>query len=498
MRLSELTASMRDTRIPGVNDNDPVIAGITADSRLVRPGYLFAAMPGDKTDGKKFIEDALQRGAAALLLADDVDVPDVPLVVCGSVRTAFGEVVDAFYHHPSVSLNLIGVTGTNGKTTSAFLLRHLYATAGRKAGMLGTIEYDAGNGGESAPLTTPDTETFTRYLAAMRDNACDTAVVEVSSHALEQERVWPHRFSGAIFTNLSRDHLDYHGDMESYLQAKRRLFSRLDEEAMAVVNIRDAAAVSMVEGCRGWVVGFYLHGDGYGDGAVPAFSGEVAYADVLSSDLGGQRFRVRWAGEDLEFFTPLVGRHNVENCLGCVVMALGQGIGVDRVREAMAGFSGVPGRLERLESVGGIRAFVDFAHTDDALRSVLSVLRPLVKGRLITVFGCGGDRDPGKRPLMARAAETFSDVVVVTSDNPRTEDPDGILDQVMTGFSAANGIVREADRPLAVRKAVAMAGPEDVVVVAGKGHEKYQIVGGEKRHMDDRELIREAFAAAEG
>lgn len=508
MRLSELTAAMRDITIAG--EEDPVIAGITADSRQVRPGFLFAAMAGVKTDGVKFIEDAVRQGAAALLVTGDsrkermagrVADPEVlanipanfPVVLCDNIRLAFGEAVDAFYRHPSASLNLIGITGTNGKTTSAFILRHIYNAAGRKTGMLGTIEYDVGDRREEAPLTTPDTAAFTGFLAEMRDNGCDTAVVETSSHALEQERVWPHRFSGALFTNLTRDHLDYHGDMDAYLQAKRRLFARLDGNALAVVNARDPAAMRLTEGCAAKIQPFFLNGGGI---APPDFHDELFLADILTSDLSGQRFRLRGEGLDEEFFTPLVGRYNVENCLGCVLMALGQGIAVSVVRDALAAFPGVPGRLERLESPRGVRAFVDYSHTDDALRSVLSVLRPLVKGKLITVFGCGGDRDPGKRPLMARAAEEFSDVVVATSDNPRTEDPEKILDHVMTGFMNGKNVIREANRPLAVRAAVAMAGPDDALLVAGKGHENYQIIGVEKRHMDDRELLRDAFAEA--
>lgn len=507
MRLSEITALLHDADVYG--EDDPVIFGITADSRKVCPGYLFAAMAGVKTDGSRFIEDAIQRGAAGIAFAVDSGTGEsrtviqdflskysgmisstFPIVVCRNIRKALGEAVDAFYKHPSSSLDLIGITGTNGKTTSAFLLRHLYNAADRKTGMLGTIEYDMGSRCEEAPLTTPDAASFTAYLAEMRDNGCDTAVVEVSSHALEQERVWPHRFSGAIFTNLTRDHLDYHGSMEAYLQAKRRLFSGLDDKAIVVANYRDPAAPRIMEGCAARSMPFFLKDNVH---AVPPVSKGLFLAEIVTSDLSGQAFRISGDGLDVEFFTPLVGKHNVENCLGCVLMALGQGIPVATVKDALAAFPGVPGRLERVESREGIRAFVDYSHTDDALRSVLSVLRPLVKGKLITVFGCGGDRDPGKRPLMAKAAEECSDLVVATSDNPRTEDPEKILDDVMAGFVNKNAVVREADRPLAVRAAIAMAGADDAVLVAGKGHENYQIVGIEKRHMDDRELIRDAF-----
>jgi UDP-N-acetylmuramoyl-L-alanyl-D-glutamate--2,6-diaminopimelate ligase len=485
MRLSDFTATMR--RVSPAGRGDPAILGLASDSREVGEGFLFAALPGSGGDGADYIPDAVKNGAAALLVQDIPRVdPGVPYLIAEDARKALGEAADIFYDHPSRSLDLIGVTGTNGKTTTACLLRHIFTSVGRKTGMLGTIEYDLGNRAEPAPLTTPGAVRFARSLAEMRDFGCAVAVVEASSHALDQDRVFPHRFAGAVFTNLTRDHLDYHGGMDAYREAKRKLFLSLDERAVAVLNFGDPAAPRIAEGCAAKILGYSMHGG----------AADAAAVEIMTGSLDGQTFRIRGCGMDREFHTPLVGRHNVENCAGAILLALGMGIRPHSIAEAVAGFPGVPGRLERIESPGGARAFVDYAHTDDALKSAASVLKPLVRGKLITVFGCGGDRDPGKRPLMAKAAEAFSDVVVVTSDNPRTEDPEKIIDAVMAGFARPERVIRIADRPVAVRKAVGMAGPDDAVLVAGKGHEDYQIVGAEKRHMDDRELVRGAFAMA--
>ncbi len=493
MRLRDIAAKMTNAEVAG--EGDPGILGITADSREARDGYLFAALPGTKADGLSFIPDAVRNGAAALLVeAIPSPRPVVPYIVVENARLGLGEVANIFYDYPSQVLDLIGVTGTNGKTTTAYLVRHIFNEAARRCGMLGTIEYDLGDRLEPAPLTTPDAVRFTRSLAEMRDFGCRTAVAEVSSHALAMDRVYPHRFAAAIFTNLTRDHLDYHGDMEQYLEAKRKLFLGLGDDAVAVVNYRDPAGARMAQGSKARVTGYRLAEPGE-DVDLPR---DAVRAEILSSSLDGQTFRIDWPGDPVEFRTPLVGRHNVENCLGAILAATALGVGRHTVCRAVESFPGVPGRLERIASQSGRRAFVDYAHTDDALRSVLSVLRPLAGGKLITVFGCGGDRDPGKRPLMAKAAEEFSDSVIVTSDNPRTEDPDTIIRDVMAGFSEPDKVVREPDRPAAILAAAKLAAPGDTILVAGKGHEDYQIVGTEKRHMDDRELVRDAFRRLSG
>ncbi|MDR3077248.1 MAG: UDP-N-acetylmuramoyl-L-alanyl-D-glutamate--2,6-diaminopimelate ligase [Planctomycetota bacterium] len=495
MRLGEIAEQMRGTRLLG--QGDPDISGIVSDSREAVPGCLFAALPGSGGDGMDYMAAAVRAGAKALLASREPATDfGLPLLLAGDARQALGEAADAFWGHPSRRLSLIGVTGTNGKTTTAYLTRHILNRAGRRCGMLGTVEYDLGGRLEPAPLTTPDAVRFTRSLAEMLQAGCRAAAIEASSHALSQERVWPHRFAAAVFTNLTRDHLDYHGDMEKYLQAKRRLFSRLDSEAFAVFNLRDPASARLAEGCPARRLGYFLE-DGEKRGLpAAAFADSIFTARIAESGLSGQAFELAGPGlAGMNFRTPLVGRHNAENCLGAVLAALALGVEAEAITEALAGFPGVPGRLERIQAVSGAVAFVDYAHTDDALRSVLSVLRPLAPGKLITVFGCGGDRDRGKRPLMARAAEELSDQVVVTSDNPRTENPEAIISDVMAGFSRPERVTLEADRRRAVVLAAGMAGRGDAILVAGKGHEDYQIVGTEKRHLDDRELVRSAFGA---
>jgi UDP-N-acetylmuramoyl-L-alanyl-D-glutamate--2,6-diaminopimelate ligase len=321
-------------------------------------------------------------------------------------------------------------------------------------------------------------------------------VIEASSHALSQYRIWPHSFAAAVFTNLTRDHLDYPGDMERYREAKRLLFSRLDSKASAVFNLRDQASRRLAEGCQARRLGYFLVRGGMdARGVEGGFSGGIFLARVLESSLDGQTFEVLGPGLSRRFRTPLIGRHNAENCLGAILAAHALGLPDEFLAEGMADFPGVPGRLERIQAESGVVAFIDYAHTDDALRSVLSVLRPLVRGQLITVFGCGGGRDRGKRSLMAKAADELSDRVVVTSDNPRMEDPDAIIEEILIGFSRPDRVVVEVDRKRAVMLAAGLAESGDAILVAGKGHEDYQIVGAEKRHLDDRELVRAAFHA---
>ena len=488
MRLRELAASVNGVRIAG--DGDPEIASVEADSRKVRPGALFFALAGAADDGNRYIMDAVAAGAAAVATATPPSPPPaVPMLLVEQPRRALGEAADALYSHPSRRLALIGVTGTNGKTTTAYLVRHILNRSGVKCGMLGTIQYDLGGDPLPSPLTTPDAASFTRHLAGMVENGCRAAVAETSSHALEQDRTWPHRFACGVFTNLTRDHLDYHGDMDSYAAAKRRLFTRLDAEALAVFNLDDPFVGRLSTGIQARSVGYTLN---------PSFtpSDSVYRAEVTAADLRGQRFRLRGGGLDREFELPMVGTHNIANCLAAILSAGVAGVGVESAADCCREFGGVPGRLERIETPSGAQVFIDYAHTDDALHSVLSVLRPLTPGQLRVVFGCGGDRDRGKRPLMAKAAEDGADMVVTTSDNPRTEDQDRIFADIRSGLAKPERTVFIRDRAEAVAHALAGAGKGDVVLVAGKGHEDYQIIGVEKRHLDDRELVRDAMAGA--
>ncbi len=481
-KLSELLVRTTGARLLGAGD--PLITGLAVDSRRVGPGALFAALPGRKRDGGEFLREAVARGAAAALVAAEVPGLMIPQVVCVEPRQALAEVAAAFYGQPDRQVRLAGVTGTNGKTTIAYLLAHLLRRSGVACGLLGTIVYDTGAGARPAPLTTPESVDFSALLAEMAQNGLAAAAVEVSSHALVQYRTWPHRLAVGIFTNLTRDHLDYHGDLDTYAAAKRLLFERLDAEATAVVNVDDPRGEYMAAGTKTRVL---RYGFSAAPGGVRADAAEYSLAGTdFTLDLGGARARAH---------TPLVGRHNVANCLAAVAATWsGWGLTLEQLLVGLADFPGVPGRLERVGG-GEVAVFVDYAHTDDALRNVLSVLKPLTPGKLWCVFGCGGDRDRGKRPLMARAVEEFAAEIVVTADNPRTEDPAAIVRDILPGFSAGARYRVIHDRRRAVAEAVGCAAPGDVVLIAGKGHEDYQIIGEVKHHLDDRELAREALAA---
>ncbi|MBN2712797.1 MAG: UDP-N-acetylmuramoyl-L-alanyl-D-glutamate--2,6-diaminopimelate ligase [Planctomycetes bacterium] len=457
------------------------VSSITCDSRKACAGALFAALPGVKTDGAEYARDAVAAGAVAVLAGSEIDSLGVPVMVAENPRKAFALIASAFYGAPSKKLKLIGITGTNGKTTVAYGLRHVIRKLGHRVGMLGTIEYDNGREAIAAPLTTPQCDEFSRILSEMVEAGASYAIAEVSSHSLSQDRVVGHEFACGIFTNLTRDHLDYHGDMKNYMEAKRILFTSLPEGACAVVNGEDPAADEMLRGIAASPVS-------YGFEKTDDVRGEI-----MKSGLGGSEVMISkgaWSGT---LRTPLVGRYNMENCLAIIAGALSVGLDGEAVLEALRDFTGAPGRLQRFSSEDGVTVFVDYAHTDDALRSVLGVLRPLVDGRLITVFGCGGDRDAGKRPLMAKAAEEFSDNIIVTSDNPRTEDPASIINQICEGLSGRTIAEVVPDRREAIEKAVASAVPGDAVLVAGKGHEDYQIIGTKKIHLDDREIVERAL-----
>jgi UDP-N-acetylmuramoyl-L-alanyl-D-glutamate--2,6-diaminopimelate ligase len=484
MRLSALVRDCGDLRRLG--DGDPEVTALTADSRAVVPGALFAALAGTVADGSRYAGEAVSRGASVVLAGRDLGLADVVQLVHPAPRRALAELAARFHGHPARALALVGITGTNGKTTVAYLLRHLLRALGRAPGMLGTVEYDLGGAALPAPLTTPGAVDFASHLAAMRDRGCTHAVVEVSSHALSQERVHGHPFACGVFTNLTRDHMDYHGSLAAYRDAKRRLFDDLDPGAWAVVNRDDPAAAEMVRGTAARIWTYALQ------------PGADLVAEAPDYRIDGTTFRVRTVGEALEVRSPLVGRHNVQNLLAALSAACCLGLPLSAAAAAAAASPGVPGRLERIAGApeGGPAVFVDYAHTDDALRAVLAVLRPLVTGRLVCVFGCGGDRDRGKRPLMGRVAEAGADRVFLTNDNPRTEDPAAILDDIRAGLLRPEDARLVPDRRAAVTAAVREAGPGDAVLVAGKGHETTQVIGRERIPMDDRVLAREALGAA--
>jgi UDP-N-acetylmuramoyl-L-alanyl-D-glutamate--2,6-diaminopimelate ligase len=381
-------------------------------------------------------------------------------------------------------LAVLGVTGTNGKTTVTWMVRSILRAAGRGCGLIGTTGYDVGSGMEQALWTTPGAVELSRLLGAARGSGLEAVAMECSSHALDQKRTAGIRFVGAAFTNLTGDHLDYHVTLGAYLDAKALLFEGLGAGSTAVLNVHDVASAELARRTRARVMRFGIGVDC-----------EVA-AEITRLDVRGTGFVLRLDGEEVLVECPLVGRHNVMNCLAAAGLAYGAGVGCDDIAAGLSGLEQVPGRLERVSGVSRPVVFVDYAHTDDGLEQVCGALRSLTGGRLVVVFGCGGDRDRTKRPRMARVAEKWADCIVVTDDNPRSESPGAIRGEVLAGFSAAGRekAVEIGDRGKAIRHAIATAGEDDVVLIAGKGHENYQIVGERVVEFDDRVVSRACLA----
>ena len=490
MRLSQLLATVPSVR--GEGSGDPEIAAIADDSRKVAPGTLFVAREGAKVDGAKFVADAVARGASAVVAAPGTSVPTgVPVVRSANPGLAAAELAHAFHGFPTRALKAAGITGTNGKTTIAFLLQQCMAQAGRKFGLIGTVQIDDGARTVSSELTTPGAIELAALLARMRDNGCTGVSMETSSHALDQGRVAGIDFSVAVFTNLSGDHLDYHGTMEHYASAKARLFEGLAPGATAIVNAEDPAYARMVRDCRARILRCGFAGGESLD----------AQVRVLEAKLGSMRVRLDGPWGEVSARLPMMGRHNCMNALQAVAGAWALGVERAALEAAMGRASAPPGRLEPVTDPDApFAVLVDYAHTDDALLNVLRAVRPALPegGRLIVVFGCGGDRDRTKRPRMARVASEFADRIVITSDNPRTEDPASILREIEAGVPPhrADRVTSVIDRREAIHAAVQMARPGDAVVIAGKGHEDYQIVGTVKRPFDDRLVAREALQSA--
>jgi UDP-N-acetylmuramoyl-L-alanyl-D-glutamate--2,6-diaminopimelate ligase len=496
MTLSKVIAG---TGASGDLGSDPRITRVTGDSREVVPGALFFALPGVKADGAAFAAEAARRGAAAVVAERKVDCGTALLLLAPSARRAMAVAAANFHGRPGDALALAGVTGTNGKTTVTYLVEACAQAAGVPIGVMGTVTHRFPGVVRTAAHTTPESTTIQSLLGEMRDAGAKLAVMEVSSHALAQDRVCGLHFSVAGFTNLTRDHLDYHGDMEGYFAAKRRLFhEHLVPGGTAVVNAHDPWGTRLADqlgpGRRIW-----RYGTRTDDALRPL---------ELKSGLHGIAARVATPAGELEIGSPLVGAHNVENLLCAAGMALALGLPLEAVGRGLSASPGAPGRLERI-AARGINVFVDYAHTDDALSRALAALRALAPRRLLCVFGCGGDRDHGKRPLMGEAAARGADVAIVTSDNPRSEAPEAIIEEILPGLERAgatrrslesaaerSGYLVEPDRRAAIRLALSLAREGDAVLVAGKGHEDYQIVGAERRHFDDREEARAALGIA--
>ncbi|MBI5863795.1 MAG: UDP-N-acetylmuramoyl-L-alanyl-D-glutamate--2,6-diaminopimelate ligase [Planctomycetes bacterium] len=463
------------------------VSGVFDDSRRVTPGSIFFALRGSKADGRQYVEQALARGALLVVCEGMQECAGRPIVSVPDARKALARVAIRWHELEPVDgrakLKLLGVTGTNGKTTAAHMTREILRHAGLKCGMFGTVQNDLLTRSVSADMTTPGPIELAAMLAECAAAGGTAVVMEVSSHALDQQRACGLPFCGAAFTNLTQDHLDYHQTMDAYADAKARLFEALDERALAVVNADDPAWQRMVRDTPARVMTYGLS------------AAAQIRATITRDSLSGTLYRMRIEGRELALENALVGRHNVYNAMAAAGLALAAGVAPAAIEAGLNGVRNVAGRLQRVPGVKGVDVFVDYAHTDDAIRNVAGVLRPLTRGRLIIVFGCGGDRDRNKRPKMARAAAEFADAIIVTSDNPRTEDPDAIIAGILPGFDGTQRrhVVVESDRRKAIFAAMHGARAGDAVLIAGKGHEDYQIIGTTKHHFDDVET---AIAAA--
>lgn len=462
--------------------------GVACDTRRVQPGNVFVAIHGHKYDGHAFAPEAHRRGAIAVVAERPVDVP-VPVSIVADARAALARLADAFYGQPSRRVKTIGVTGTKGKTTTTYLVRSIVRAAGRECGLLGTIAYEAFGRSRPSENTTPDPLEIQAFLASLERPDGGFAVMEVSSHALSQRRAEGVRFAAAAFTNLSGEHLDYHKTMDAYLEAKARLFDGLEPGAVAALNARQPAAARLAARTKGRIVRYAV-----ADGA--PVTAEVRGSGVLISSRGSS-FLLDLPGEPARPVSlALVGLHNVENALAAAAAAHGVGIGGTAIVRGLEALHHVPGRLEPVEAGQPFRVLVDYAHTDDALEKVLTALRTVApRSRLACVFGCGGDRDRTKRPRMGRVAERLADRVFITSDNPRSEEPTAIIEEVLRGLERPRDAVIEPDRRRAIERAIGEAREDDVLLIAGKGHETYQILGERTIHFDDREVAREALLA---
>jgi UDP-N-acetylmuramoyl-L-alanyl-D-glutamate--2,6-diaminopimelate ligase len=458
---------------------DVAVTGVTHDSRDVRPGDVYAALPGSRAHGADFAEQARANGAVAALSDRETSLPTL---VVDKPRAVLGDLARWVYDDPSAAMDVIGVTGTNGKTTTAYLLEAGFRAAGRTTGLIGTVETRVA--GETVPSahTTPEAPDLQALLAVMRERGVTGAGMEVSSHGLSLGRVDGTTFAAAIYTNLSQDHLDFHGDMESYFKAKASLFTR-ERAKVAVVNVDDAYGARLVERTHLPVVTTSAEGHRLADWQ----------AHDVSLGLDGATFRVVAPGVDTTVRLRLPAAYNVANALGALAALTSVGVSVEDAVAGVEAVPGVPGRLERVDLGQPFLAVVDYAHSPDSVASVLRALRPLTRGRVIVVLGCGGDRDREKRPLMGEAAARGADLVIATSDNPRSEDPLAILDAMVSGIVGTPFVV-EPDRAAAIRMAVASAAPGDVVLVAGKGHEQGQTFGDVTVPFDDRVVLAEALS----
>ncbi len=473
-------------RLPGASlhgDGSVEITGLTYDSRRVQPGNLFCALVGGSSNGNDFIPQALKNGAVAVMTdrPDDVSA-DVPVVTVPDARIVMAYAAHELFDKPTEKLVLTGITGTNGKTTCTYVLQSILDAAGHKTGLIGTTGWSFAGEGEPLERTTPEAPDMLALLANMRDKGATAAVLEVTSIAMPMHRVDGFHFAAGLFTNLSQDHLDLHGSMAEYFAAKKSFFETLPADAVAVANADDEHGQRMLSGiaAKAFTFGFDSDADVHGS--------------LVNESASGMTIKVDGTFGSFEMKTPYIGRFNASNVLGCAALALAMGVDVSAIQAGVANAPQVRGRMERLSLEGDVTAVIDYAHTPDALQRALEALRPLATGKLIVVIGAGGNRDATKRPIMGKAAAEGADIAVITSDNPRFEDPASIVQQVASG--AGEKAVVMVDRREAIKRALDLANSGDVLLIAGKGHETYQEIEGVKHPFDDREEVLKLRRAA--
>lgn len=485
MQLKTLVAAISPRQIIGPLDR--VVESIAYDSRRLQRNGLFVALRGEKSDGHQFIEQAVEKGASVIVTEHEVQHAHATCVVVENTRHALADLGAAFYNRPALRLKLAAVTGTNGKTTTTFLLKHICEKAGLRCGLVGTVRYEIGDRVLPAVRTTPESLEVYELLAQMVNAGCKAAAMEVSSHALAQDRVRGLEWDVAVFTNLTQDHLDFHGTMENYFEAKTQLFTGLAGQkaktaATAIVNIDDRYGAQLVDRL---------------EKKVPIVTyGVSARADFRASnyhaEFAGTSYQLDALGKSYLVRVPLIGRFNVANSIAALAAANSMGISLREAILSLGRSPQVPGRLEAVPAKRQFQVFVDYAHTDDALLNVLKTLRELSPRKLIVVFGCGGDRDKQKRPLMGRVADQNADFTIITSDNPRKEDPDAIIAEAEKGFRS-DRYEKIADRAKAIARAVELAQPRDIILIAGKGHEAYQEFADHTVPFDDIQVARQAL-----
>jgi UDP-N-acetylmuramoyl-L-alanyl-D-glutamate--2,6-diaminopimelate ligase len=476
-QLESLHAVLPEAAIHGADDIG--FQRCASDSRRVMPGDLFVAIRGEKLDGMNFIAEAVDHGCAGVLSDRPIDDYRIPVAVVPNARAALGILCQHLAGDPSRQMKVIGVTGTNGKTTTSCLIAGVLNHAGYKTGLIGTLGYFDGDDVEDPTHTTPPPEKLAALLGRMATGRCSHAVMEVSSHALSQSRIAGISYDAACMTNVTHDHLDYHPSIQDYRQTKKKLFEHLTGEGFAVINADDPVSAAFLRSLDG-----------------PTLTiGIEKTAEIMATPIeqcaSEQTFLITAGSETLPVRTQMIGTHHIYNCLTATAVGLTYGIELPRIVRSLEAAAHVPGRLERIECGQPFSVFVDFAHTPDALQKALQTLRAVTAGRVICVFGAGGDRDQSKRPLMGQIAEKNADLAVVTSDNPRREDPMAILIDILKGFSNAERAEIIPDRGEAIHHSLAAARPGDCVLIAGKGHERFQIVGDEQFDFDDREVAKQ-------